>query len=360
MVLTARRVCLLCFLLLTGCSGGSYDNSLSAANAGPENDLRPTINLSPTNFAFSVTQGDANPVHTVDISNTGNGTLDWSASTTAPWLALTPSSGAPSGNARMSFSAEANLSSLAVGTYSATITVIGVGATNTPQAIPVTLIISPPRSLTSTSSTTMALSLDVNDDGLATPQDAIVILRYLSLVTGPALTAGVVTGGNRTDPTQIKTYLDGARNTMLDVNLDGQATPQDAIVILRHLSLVSGPALIAGVITGGSQTDPALIKSYLDAYMPGATPRTTTGIAWDATDPGVSGYYVHYGTQSPNLAGSCAYEQSIYYSLAALASPPSPTATISGLTTGITYYFAVSAYNGSLKSACSNEIWKPM
>jgi hypothetical protein len=114
-----------------------------------------------------------------------------------------------------------------------------------------------------------AYNLDVNADGVATPQDAIVILRYLSLVTGPALTAGVVTGGQRTDPAVIKTYLDGARTTMLDVNQDGQATPQDAIVILRHLSLVSGPALTAGVITGGAQTDPGTIKTYLNRYTPG-------------------------------------------------------------------------------------------
>jgi ELWxxDGT repeat protein len=118
---------------------------------------------------------------------------------------------------------------------------------------------------------TPAYMLDVNADGVATPQDAIVILRYLSLVTGPALTAGVVTGGQRTDPVAIKAYLDGARATMLDVNQDGQATPQDAIVILRHLSLVSGPALTAGVITGGAQTDPAIIKNYLNRYTPGAT-----------------------------------------------------------------------------------------
>ena len=119
-----------------------------------------------------------------------------------------------------------------------------------------------------TNLTPQAYSLDVNADGVATPQDAIVILRYLSLVTGPALTAGVVTGGQRTDPAAIKEYLDGARTTMLDVNKDGAATPQDAIVILRYLSLVSGPALTAGVITGGDQTDPTAIEQFLKTYMP--------------------------------------------------------------------------------------------
>jgi hypothetical protein len=83
-------------------------------------------------------------------------------------------------------------------------------------------------------------------------------------------------------------------------------------------------------------------------------------IAWDANDNTARGYYVHYGTQSPNSPGSCAYEERIYYSLASLASASSPTATISGLISGKTYYFAVSTYNDNLESACSNEIWKPM
>ena len=131
-------------------------------------------------------------------------------------------------------------------------------------------------------------TLDVNGDGLATPQDAIVILRYLSLVSGPALTAGVVTGGTRIDPAAIKTFLDQAKPTMLDVNQDGQATPQDAIVILRHLSLVSGPALTAGVVTGGTQTDPTAIKTFLNRYTPGAQSQSSasfvTGQSSSAVD----------------------------------------------------------------------------
>ena len=65
---------------------------------------------------------------------------------------------------------------------------------------------------------------------------------------------------------------------MLDVNQDGAATPQDAIVILRHLSLVSGPALTAGVITGGAQIDPIQIKTYLNGYTPGTT-ITSAGVS---------------------------------------------------------------------------------
>ena len=251
MVFIRLRVCLLSLVFLTGgCTGGdSSGDNVTAAKPGNGSSAQPAMTLSPINFTFSVTQGDANPVHTVEISNTGNGTLDWSASTTASWLTLSLSSGKASANTPTTFTAMANLSSLTAGTYSGAITVNG-DATNGPQAIPVTLIISP-----------------------------------LTSSTSPP----------------------------------------------------SSP--------------------------PPSSPSPTTvsvGIAWDAAGLNSGGYYVHYGIQPPNLAGSCAYSQSIFYSLGALANASAPTATISGLPIGGTYYFAVSAYDGTRESPCSNEISKAM
>ena len=236
-------VCLLCLALVMGCSGGgSPGESAEAARSGNGNGVQPTIGLNPTSFTLSVTQGDANPIHTVDISNIGNGALDWRVSSTTPWLSLVLSVGRSSGNTPVAFTATANLSGLVAGTYSGSITVIGDSATNTPQAIPVTLMIAP-----------------------AAPP----------------------------------------------------STP--------------------------------------------SAPTASVGVAWDTAAPlSLGGYYVHYGTTSPNSTGSCAYAQSIYYSLSSLAAPSSPTATISGLIPGATYYFAVSAYNGSLESPCSNEILKAL
>ena len=74
----------------------------------------------------------------------------------------------------------------------------------------------------------------------------------------------------------------------------------------------------------------------------------TVALEWQPVeDPSVMGYFVHYGRQSPNQPGSCAYEHSI--------SVDSPSATITDLDPDTHYYFAVSAYNG-LESACSNEV----
>jgi hypothetical protein len=66
---------------------------------------------------------------------------------------------------------------------------------------------------------------------------------------------------------------------------------------------------------------------------------------------------MHYGTQSPNSPGSCAYALSSYYPITSLSNASLPSVAINNLTAGTTYYFAVSAYNG-VESACSNEVSK--
>ncbi|MBX3347802.1 MAG: fibronectin type III domain-containing protein [Nitrospira sp.] len=75
----------------------------------------------------------------------------------------------------------------------------------------------------------------------------------------------------------------------------------------------------------------------------------TVSLAWDGVnDSSVIGYYIHYGKQSPNWPGSCAYDQEQFVS--------STQGTVTDLERGLTYYFAVSAYNG-LESNCSNEVF---
>jgi hypothetical protein len=85
-----------------------------------------------------------------------------------------------------------------------------------------------------------------------------------------------------------------------------------------------------------------------DAPAPAAATGIDASLAWQPVqDPSVSGYFVHYGRQSPGQAGSCAYEGSTY--------SDSPSATVTNLEPETLYYFTVSAYNG-LESACSSEV----
>jgi len=99
---------------------------------------QPTIGVSPTSLNFTATAGGSNPANqTINITNTGGGTLNFTASDDAPWLTVSPASGtAPS-----TLTASVNISGLAAGTYNGTITISAAGATNTPVNVPVTLTV---------------------------------------------------------------------------------------------------------------------------------------------------------------------------------------------------------------------------
>lgn len=105
--------------------------------AGPT----PTIGLSATALSFSATRGGANPTNkTVSVSNSGGGTLNWTATENANWLSLSPGSGTGTGTITLSV----NTTGMAPGTYSAPITVTATGATNTPQTIAISLTVTAP------------------------------------------------------------------------------------------------------------------------------------------------------------------------------------------------------------------------
>jgi len=79
-----------------------------------------------------------------------------------------------------------------------------------------------------------------------------------------------------------------------------------------------------------------------------ATTTVSVSLAWNAVpDQSITGYFIYYGTQSPNSSGSCSYSTSLYTT--------STLATVDGLAPNTTYFFAVSAYNG-LESPCSAEV----
>ena len=101
--------------------------------------LNPTISLSTNSLSFNTVQG-ANPnSQMVSLSNSGGGTLTWTATAAPTWLSVAPASG--QGDASLTVSV--NSSSLSPGTYYGTITISATGATNTPQRLNVTLTVTP-------------------------------------------------------------------------------------------------------------------------------------------------------------------------------------------------------------------------
>jgi hypothetical protein len=108
--------------------------------------------------------------------------------------------------------------------------------------------------------------------------------------------------------------------------------------------------------TGATNTPQSIpVSLTISASQPTTT---SASLTWEPySDPTVVGFFVHYGTRSPNSPGSCVYDQGTYVPLSSLTTS-SPIATISNLATGTTFYFTVSAYNGKIESLCSNEVVK--
>ncbi len=94
----------------------------------------PHLGLSKTSFNFgSVQYGTATPAETSTVSNSGGGTLNWTAISSAGWLSVTPGTGTGAGVLTIGIAD----TSLAAGTYQGTVTVVSPNATNSPRVITV-------------------------------------------------------------------------------------------------------------------------------------------------------------------------------------------------------------------------------
>jgi hypothetical protein len=103
----------------------------------------PVIALNRNRLFFGAdTSGTVSAAQTFFISNSGGGTLNWTANASETWLSCSPASGTGSGEVSVSVDA----SGLAVGTYTGTVTVADSNASNTPQTVNITLDVYSPGS----------------------------------------------------------------------------------------------------------------------------------------------------------------------------------------------------------------------
>ncbi len=147
----------------TGLNPGTYNGSVTISSIGISNSpiivqvtltvtSAPTLSASFAQLTFNATPGGpAPPSQSVTISST-IGTTYSIAITSAPWLSITPSSGTITSGAPVHLTVSANPGSLGSGTYNGALVISGQGILNSPQTLPVSLIISPPAAIAATPS----------------------------------------------------------------------------------------------------------------------------------------------------------------------------------------------------------------
>jgi hypothetical protein len=114
------------------------------ACAEPTPSSPPIITVGPASLAFSAQQSGANPAsQTLSLWNSGTGTLTWSATDSADWLILSPTSGSSAGETD-NIVLSVDISGMNAGSYAALVTISAPEAANTPQTVVVNLTINPP------------------------------------------------------------------------------------------------------------------------------------------------------------------------------------------------------------------------
>jgi hypothetical protein len=175
--------------------------------------------------------------------------------------------------------------------------------------------------------------------GWSTPAFAVVIGDRVTPIVGGA----DVYASPTTASTKLGTHQNGDIGTIVggpatgnnltwwqvnyDTGVDGWGTERRLLVVT--------PQTVPGKVTGLTFQ----LVTLADPVV----------LAWNAnTEPDLASYKVYWGVASR-----------LYQPATMLPLPHAPTATISNLTTGLTYYFAVTAYDASgNESGFSNEVTK--
>jgi hypothetical protein len=140
-----------------------------------------------------------------------------------------------------------------------------------------------------TGTPTPVVNLDLFGDGGATADtDGTILTRYAAGLPDGQLLAGMAPPPTapRDTATEIRSYLDAAKNTMLDADGNGQVDPfKDGRLITRYLreretGQLDDAALLAGNVIGlnAQRTTAAAIRSFLDLYYPSGTQSMNEGL----------------------------------------------------------------------------------
>jgi len=409
----------------SGDAGGRTMSRLAAEMPGltqllspasvPVVSVNPAIGASPTSLSFAATQGGANPAtQTVSISNTGGGTLSWSASDNAAWLTLSPASGTGNGAVTLT----ATTGTLAAGSYSGAVTMSATGAS--PVTVPVTFTVATasvppaigasPTSLSFTATqgganpATQTVSISNTGGGTfswsarpsatwlavspasATGNGAVTVSATTGILTAGSYNGNITLSATGTPSMTVPVTFTVTTAPKISLNpssltyaaTQGAANPANQTVSLANtggtlhwtvsdsaswLSVSPASGSSSSTLTTAVNTSGLAAGTYNGTITVSATGSSskTVGVTLTVSAPTTSSATLTWDPNTDSdLAGYKVYRATASGAYgAALGTVPAGTVTYqaTGLSANTTYFFVITAYdNAGNESSFSNEV----
>jgi outer membrane protein assembly factor BamB len=122
-------------------TGSNYADGPVSAYASGTTSTQPILSISPSSLSFGATEGGPDPpAASLAVTNTGSGSLSFTAAADVNWISLSPTNG----TAPQTVTVTASSAGLAAGSYTGNVTVTAAGAQGSPATVPVTLTVSSP------------------------------------------------------------------------------------------------------------------------------------------------------------------------------------------------------------------------
>ncbi len=248
----------------TGLAAGSYTGNITVTSTGASNSPQtvpvtfvvspavvpnPQLTATPSSLAFAYQSGSGTlGSQTIAVTSSGSAISYTAAASGGTWLSVTPASGTTPGNLAVSV----NPGTLAAGTYNGTITITSAGASNSPQTVPVTLVVTaapPPTTGTLTATpATLSFTSSRGDDHSSTnpaPQTVNVSSSATKPVAFTTDVAGMwlhVTPAGGTTPAALTVSVDasGMASGTYTGTIKVNATGMDSAAITVTLVVGSG------------------------------------------------------------------------------------------------------------------------
>ena len=268
----------------------------------------PALSVSPASLSFSGAEGGASPAaKTLTVANTGGGTLSWSASESAPWLSVATDGG--------TVTVTSSTTGLAAGTYTADVTITAPGATGSPRAIPVTLVVGPPPpalavtpaslSFTGTAggASPLAKTFDVSNAGGGTLSwSASESAPWLSVSPGSGVGAATVTVTPSITGLAAGTYTTDITVTAAGASGSPRTVAVTFVVDLPPPTLAVAPASLSFTAVEGGAVPASKDLSVTNAGSGSLSFTVSDDAPWLSVTPG-SGSAPSTLSVTPSIAG---------------------------------------------------------